>query len=289
MKIIDALTEIMNGIENRLSERNTRPFGRRIIIFSVLLSLSAVAVVLLSEAVAPTTTFYDVEFPAGEVSFADTVVSYEPIIYLNDERLPNVREPFNNPVSALGVPNSTNPQHPLPSLSARHDVSLGLGGSITLRFTNNALTGSGDIKPDLWIFEAGEKTESVFVEISKDGKTWQAVGRTDTKHNGIDIDAFGWGPEDYFSYIRLTDDPEENEHDGVLSNGQWIGWGGADIDAVGAISSVSLVSTVSHSSPLAMPFSKTILWIVAIAIAAIAIGYAIYVSFLKPKSSKNDF
>ncbi|NJM86735.1 MAG: hypothetical protein HC847_05540 [Hydrococcus sp. RU_2_2] len=279
----------MNGIENRLSERNTRPFGRRIIIFSALLSLSAVAVILLSEAVAPTTTFYDVEFPAGEVSFADTVVSYEPIIYLNDEQLPNVREPFNNPVSALGTPNSTTPQYQLSSLSARHDVALGLGGSITLRFTNNALTGSGDIKPDLWIFEAGEKTESVLVEISKNGKTWQAVGRTDAQHNGIDIDAFGWGPEDYFAYVRLTDDPAEGEHDGVLHNGQWIGWGGADIDAVGAISSVSLISTVSHSSPLTMPFAKTILWIFVIAIAGVGIGYVINVSFLKQKSSKNNF
>jgi hypothetical protein len=279
----------MNGSENRLSNKTTRPFGRRAIVLSALLSFSAVAVILLSEAVAPTTTFYEVDFPAGEVSFADTVVSYEPIIYLNDEKLPNVREPFNNPVSALGTPNSTNPEHQFSSLSARHDVSLGLGGSITLRFTNNALTGSGDIKPDLWIFEAGEKTESVFVEISKDGKTWQAVGHTDTQHNGIDIDAFGWGPEDYFAYIRLTDDPAEGEHDGVLYDGQWVGWGGADIDSVGAISSVSLISTVSHSSPLAMPFTKTILWIVVIAIAGLGIGYAINVSFPKQKKSKNDF
>jgi hypothetical protein len=274
---------------NKLLNLGNRSFVGQAIVLSVVLSLGAGAVVLLNATLAPATTFYEVDFPAGEVSFADTIVSYEPIIYLNDEQLPNVREPFNNPASALGPPNSSNKQHSSSSLSARHDVSLGFGGRITLRFTNNALTGGGTNEPDLWIFEAGERTESVLVEISKDGKTWKAVGRTDSQHNGIDIDAFGWGPEDYFAYVRLTDDPEEGEHDGVWYDGEWVGWGGADIDAVGAISSVSLVSSVSHSSSFSLPPSRLIVLVSVILVAGVGIGYLVNILFLRKKSSKSDW
>lgn len=214
---------------------------RRLAFIFLGVLLVAIAIGLLKKAFAPAKTFYGVEFPAGDISFADRVVSYEPIIYLNEEGLPNVTEPFNNPQTALGFPNSSNPDRPLPSLGDRNDVSLGLGGRITLQFTDNVLTGSGDDRLDLWIFEAGEITESVFVEISKDGKTWKSLGRTDRTHNGIDIDRYGVGTEEFFSYVRLTDDPEQGDHEGIWDNSEWVGWGGADIDAVGAISSVSLV------------------------------------------------
>ncbi|AFY75796.1 hypothetical protein Ple7327_0331 [Pleurocapsa sp. PCC 7327] len=274
---------------NTLSKVAKPTLARRLVILALLAAFGAAAVGFVKEMVAPVTTFYGVDFPAGEVSFADTIVSYEPIIYLNDDRLPNVQEPFNNAVSALGAPNSTDPQHPFASLSARHDVSLGLGGSLTLRFTNNALTGSGNSDLDLWIFEAGERTESVFVEISKDGKTWHAVGRTDKKRSGIDIDAFGWGPEDYFAYVRLTDDPEEGEHDGIWNNGEWVGWGGADIDAVGAISSVSLISSVSHASSFSIPLSRLMLLVMGILVAGIGIGYLVNTFLFDKKNSKQNF
>jgi hypothetical protein len=280
---------VLNSPQHKQPKVAKRKYRRRLIVGSALLGLGVGAIALFREITTPTTMFYGVNFPAGEVSFADAVVSYEPIIYLNDEQLPNVQEPFNNPVSALGPPNSVNKDHPLDSLSARHDVSLGLGGSITLRFTNNALTGGGDSKPDLWIFEAGEKTESVFVEISKDGKIWHSVGRTDKQRSGIDIDAYGWGPEDYFAYVRLKDDPEEGEHDGVAYNNEWIGWGGADIDAVGAISSISLISSVSHTSPFSMPISKLILSIAGILGICVGAGYATNALLFKKKSSQKDF
>jgi hypothetical protein len=273
--------------EAKLPNSSKHFSNRRLTNWLIFMFLGMAAAFLLKEALDPVTTFYDVDFPAGEVSFVDTIVSYEPIVYLNEDKLPNVREPFNNPVSALGAPNSTSKKHPLSSLSERHDVSLGMGGRIVLRFTNNALTGSGDDAPDLWIFEAGEKTESVFVEISKDGKSWKSVGHTDNKHNGIDIDAFGLGPEDYFAYVRLTDDIEEGENNGVWYEGEWVGWGGADIDAVGAISSVSLISSVSHSASfvVASPF----LLVSAILVAGIAIGYLINTLLATKKSSQNDY
>ena len=199
--------------------------------------LGALAVVA-SKATTQTSTFYGVKFPAGEISFADAVVSYDPVIYFDGDR-PNVKAPFNKPFTALGAPNSGNLQHPLPSLEKRDDVALGIGGSITLQFTDNLLTGSGDDTPDLWIFEAGGVTESVLVEISQDGKTWHSVGKTTRDESGIDLDTFGWGAQDFFSYVRLTDDPQEGDHEGILKDGEWLGWGGANIDAVGAVSSAS--------------------------------------------------
>ena len=107
-------------------------------------------------------------------------------------------------------------------------VSLGLGGSIVLEFTDNLLTGSGDSKPDLVVFETGA-IESVLVEISRDGVSFFEVGILGGLTNQLDIDAVGFGPEDRFAFVRLTD----------LRQGDITGAAlGADIDAVGAISSV---------------------------------------------------
>lgn len=47
---------------------------------------------------------------------------------------------------------------------------------------------------------------------------------------GIDIDAFGFGLASQFGYVRLTDDTNEGAQSGNTV--------GADIDAVGAISTV---------------------------------------------------
>ena len=49
---------------------------------------------------------------------------------------------------------------------------------------------------------------------------------------GVDIDAFGWTTTDLFAFVRLRDDP--------LLDGQVGASVGADIDAVGAISTVAI-------------------------------------------------
>lgn len=184
------------------------------------------------------------------------MVTYQPIIYFNQEGLPNVAAPFNNPKTALKIPNSTDDKHPFLPLNKRNDVSLGIGGSITLQFKDNLLTASGDNKFDLWIFEAGETTETVMVEISKDGVNWYFVGKTNQEESGLDIDQFGWKSDDFFAYVRLTDDPFQGQHSGIWNERQWIGWGGADIDAVGAISSVSLNYFSSNWLVLFFPIFK---------------------------------
>ena len=167
------------------------------------------------------------DFPAGAISFADAVVDYSPVLVGS-----NPSAPHRNPSAALGLPDYADATGTLacadpPTCTF---VSLGDGGSLTLRFDDNLLTGSGDATPDLWIFEVGADIEDTFVEISSDGSIWHSVGKVFGTTAGVDIDAFSFGPSDYFSYVRLTDDANEGEQSGIFV--------GADIDAVGAISTV---------------------------------------------------
>jgi len=161
------------------------------------------------------------DFPEGAVSFADAVASFDPVIKSG--------QPFDrymDPADALGVPDYTGDA--CATSAACETVSLGDGGSITLRFLDNVLTGSDSSAFDLWIFEAGPDVEDTFVEISTDGVAWTSVGKVFGSTAGIDIDAFGFGTSSAFSWVRLTDDTNEGDQSG--------GSVGADIDAVGAIS-----------------------------------------------------
>jgi hypothetical protein len=171
-----------------------------------------------------------VEFPSGAVSSADSVVSFDPAIKSGQPT-----SQYLDPSKALGVPDS----------SGTYYVSLGDGGSITLRFTDNSLTGSGNTNFDLWIFEIGPDVEDTFVSISKNGINWYSVGKVTGGTRGIDIDAYlatyGFGQSDKFSYVRLTDDTNEGDQTGNTV--------GADINAVGAISS---------STPAAVPIPSAI-------------------------------
>ncbi len=183
----------------------------------LLLLFWTIPVILSVAAFAWADIFHGVEFPGGAASFADLVVSYDPVIKSGQPT-----EPYRIAEEALGIPDY--PEGPTLGY-----VSLGDGGSITLRFTDNSLTGSGTSAMDLWIFEIGPDVEDTFVEISKNGSTWFSVGKVFGATSGIDIDAFGFGTTDFFSYIRLTDDTNEGDQSGNTV--------GADIDAVGAISS----------------------------------------------------
>ncbi len=175
--------------------------------------------------------FHGIEFPGGVASFADSVVSYNPAF--GGGAVPAAT--FQNASQALGAPNfpeGVDPEY----------VSLGAGGRIVLRFTNNSLTGSGNSNQDLWIFEIGPDVEDTFVDISKDGLTWFSVGKVTGSTRGVDIDAFGFGPSDFFSFVRLTDDIALDATSGTTV--------GADIDAVGAIASAPPVITVPEPATL---------------------------------------
>ncbi len=169
-----------------------------------------------------------IEFPQGDVSFADKVVSY------------TAGNPAPTHVNYLDADEAlAEPDHS-GVYGASGSVSLGNGGSIVLEFTNNLLTGSGDTAKDLHIFEVGSDVEGTMVEISKDGELWYSVGSVLGAISSIDIDAFGFDISDQFRFVRLTDDPNEGGASGPTV--------GADIDAVGAIST----EAVQDSPPLSM-------------------------------------
>lgn len=186
---------------------------------------SAIAILTTAEN-AIAASFKGIEFLQGEISFADSVIDYQP----------GYGTGYTEFEYALGVPDYTR------RCGGCDYVSLGKGGVLTVKFTDNYLIGSGDAGLDLWVFEIGAAVEGTFVEISKDGRNWFDVGKVEGSTSGIDIDAFGFGRQDFFSYVRLIDD----------INAKY-GWSapsaGADIDAIGAISSIA-VSQVPEPSGL---------------------------------------
>ena len=167
------------------------------------------------------------EFPQGAVSFADAVVALNPVVKNGEPIGPHL-----DPDRALGLPDfKFSDRAPCRAQVLCPGVWLGDGGSITLRFVDNRLTGSGHNAPDLWVFEVGADVEHTFVEISANGVTWHAVGKVFGSTASVDIDAYGWTTADRFAYVRRRDDP--------ALDGQ-VGYSGADIDAVGAISTVAV-------------------------------------------------
>ena len=146
-----------------------------------------------------------VYLPLGELSFADAVVAYHHPLLLTQQ----VKNVIGEPDVLQGFD--------LHDITGIH--SLGLGGSITVQFTDNALT---DVNgPDLYIFEIGQ-IEPTDLEISKDGKEWIHVGKIDGGVAEVDISPFVEKGE-LFYYVRLTDLKMES------------GLPGADVDAIAAI------------------------------------------------------
>jgi hypothetical protein len=195
---------------------------------------------LLAAAAADATSFTNVsgisvDFPAGAVSFADELVSFAPGIIFNpargyDQPLPA----YLNGSNTIGVPDFSLAQSITcfsnPNPTDCKFASLGEAGSLVVKFTDNLLTGSGTPAKDLWIFLAGPGDDT-FVDISTDGGTWSNVGAF-SGNPGIDIDAFGFGVSDTFAYVRLRDVPLSGQVTGDTL--------GADIDAIGAISTIAV-------------------------------------------------
>jgi hypothetical protein len=202
-------------------------------------------------------TGINVELPGGEISFADALVSLsgglvadpdgvQSLLFPQIQRFPPgtiVPLPLaRNGAMALGAPDTTFTAVQTCVLSLEsgnvnwipgcNSVSLGVGGALTVQFTDNFLTGSGTNALDLWIFETGPDIEDTKVEVSTDGIDWIDVGRVGGSTSGIDLDGFGFGPTALFSFVRLTDDPAEGQLDGATV--------GADIDAIAAISTTAV-------------------------------------------------
>jgi hypothetical protein len=201
-----------------------------------LMGALALAGMTLTPQAAQAVLIGGVEFPQGAISFADSVVSFS-------GGGGGVDPFFQTTSAALGAPDYTPASCDPPALVCP-SVTLGDGGSIVLRFTDNLLTGSGNSDFDLWIFEVGPDVEDTFVAISKDGINFIEVGKVFGATSGIDIDAFGFGTADQFAYVRLIDDTNEGQQSGTST--------GADIDAVGAISTVPVVIEVPEPTTLGL-------------------------------------
>ncbi len=132
-----------------------------------------------------------------------------------------------DPTTALGAPDC-------PSGVDDCAYSLGGGGSIVVRFTDNALTASGDDDLDLWIYEVGPLVEATQVSISEDGIDYVDLFTGDEPSvggstSGIDIDAWpGVETGVEYRFVRIVD---HGPTSGATA--------GADIDAVGAITSIT--------------------------------------------------
>ena len=156
-------------------------------------------------------TYDGIEFPLGDLSFADRVISWRVGS--------NVNEPLDDAGRALGVPD-------------QEMTSLGNGtgqceSELILEFVDNYLVDlPGD---DLYVFERGPAVEATELFISTDARNWINVGKIEGSVRGVDISASA-NPNARYPFVRLCDFP-----DGVTSGEPW---GGPDVDAVGAIGSV---------------------------------------------------
>ncbi len=147
----------------------------------------------------------EVHFPLGALSFADEVISVQ--VGKPAPRSEVARKHEN----ILSEPNNGS-------------LSLGCGGSVVVRFSDNALV---DVPgPDLYVFEIGKEVEATLLEISTNGADWLDVGPIAGATAEIDIADHVKGNGAVYQYIRLTD-RNINCKAGKYS--------GADIDAVGAI------------------------------------------------------
>jgi hypothetical protein len=170
----------------------------------------------LSPVTATTPQGTKILFPAGDISWADRVVSFKP-----GNPAPRLSK---DPNAALGKPDFRGPDD---EADQRRYVSLGHGGELILEFTDNLLVdGPG---ADLAVFEVGSAVEPVDLAISVDGKTWVNVGRVKGATSTLDIGPFVKRGE-RFRFVRLTDAKAGLSNDSA--------WPGADIDAVGAINTI---------------------------------------------------
>jgi len=134
-------------------------------------------------------------FPLGDVSFADSVILYDPGAMgqgTGDE--PDVQ--YQHPEKALGLPGDNQNPH-------AYFVSLGKGGSLVLQFKDNVLIDSEG--PDLHIQFAQGDTEEVKVWISKDGQTFRYVSKASAHSPDIDISRVTEQGE-FFSYVKIRDE-----------------------------------------------------------------------------------
>lgn len=150
-----------------------------------------------------------ITLPLGALSFADEVYEFK-------RGNPDAITEACDSVTALGPPDFMG--------IAENFTSLGCGGTISLRFVDNALVNIPG--PDLFVFEVGKYVETTRLYVSKNGVKWINVGTITGGTTSVDIgDSVKKG--EVFHYVKLEDMRSDCKGS----------WPGADIDAVAAIGS----------------------------------------------------
>lgn len=129
-----------------------------------------------------------VYLPLGNISFADEVVSAQ-------RGTGSITFPEKN---CLSTPDYIEKPNAKDNIGV---YNLGLGGSLVIKFTDNALV---DVNgTDLYVFEMGE-IEPTNLEISTDGIKWVNVGTISGGVAEVDISKAAQ-PNEYYYYVRLND------------------------------------------------------------------------------------
>ena len=151
----------------------------------------------------------EIFLPQGDISFADEVVEFK-------RGDPDAVTEACDSMLAIGIADFAG--------VASNFTSLGCGGTLSVRFTDNALINIPG--PDLYVFEVGKFIETTQLYVSQDGKNWINVGAISGGVSSVDIgDSVKQG--EVFHYAKLEDLNSD-------CKGQWPG---ADIDAIAAIGS----------------------------------------------------
>jgi outer membrane protein OmpA-like peptidoglycan-associated protein len=153
----------------------------------------------------------EIALPMGDLSFADEVVSFKP-----GASTRNGDSIAQKATGAADFKSGVDDSY----------VTLGCGGELVVRFTDNALT---DVEgPDLYIFETAKDVEQTDISVSKDGESWVDVGRIAGATTALDLKG-KVKPSDTFRYVKVADHKDAC----TAANA------GADIDAIAAIGSAS--------------------------------------------------
>ncbi|WP_051285219.1 OmpA family protein [Aequorivita capsosiphonis] len=160
--------------------------------------------------------YKSVYLPLGKISFADKIVDFKV------GNPPPIKK-YRDSTQCLHEPNYKNYQTP-------NFLSLGCGGVLTVEFTDNGFMNlPGD---DLYIFEVGPSREAAKVEISENGIDWIYAGRIAGGKSSIDLSDENISKETVFYFLRIIDLKELCRS--ITA--------GADIDAIGAINSVMMLT-----------------------------------------------
>lgn len=167
----------------------------------------------------------EIFLPQGDISFADEVVDFK-------RGDPDAVTEACDSMLSIGIADFAG--------VASNFTSLGCGGTLTVRFTDNALINI--VGPDLYVFEVGKYIETTQLYVSQDGKKWINVGAISGGVSSVDIgDSVKQG--EVFHYAKLED----------LKTDCKGSWPGADIDAIAAIGSGAQINL---SSEILFDFDK---------------------------------